>query len=127
MLTSSEREKTEDRALFVAQGKRDDALKAMSAAAEDKTEKSLVTPVPLAPARERYGAMRLKSGMKKEAVSRLKRRWRKSRADSAPRSARCGSRGARFFFDSDIMHDDEDALAFHSLCLESRFFADMSE
>jgi hypothetical protein len=68
MLTSSEREKTEDRALFVAQGKRDDALKAMSAAAEDKTEKSLVTPIPLAPARERYGAMRLKSGMPKEAV-----------------------------------------------------------
>ena len=41
-----------------AEGKHDEALKAMSAAAdaEDKTEKSPVTPGPLAPARELYGA-----------------------------------------------------------------------
>ena len=55
----------------LAEGKRDDALKAMSAAAdaEDKTEKSVVTPGPLAPARELYGAMLLESGMAKEAVA----------------------------------------------------------
>ena len=52
-----------------AEGKRDDALKAMSAAAdaEDKTEKSVVTPGPLVPARELYGAMLIESGMAKEA------------------------------------------------------------
>ncbi len=40
-----------------AEGKHDEALKAMSAAAdaEDKTEKHAVTPGPLAPARELYG------------------------------------------------------------------------
>ena len=43
--------------LLNAEGKTDEALKAMSAAAdaEDKTEKSPVTPGPLAPARELYG------------------------------------------------------------------------
>jgi tetratricopeptide (TPR) repeat protein len=55
----------------LAEGKRDDALKTMSAAAdaEDQTEKSVVTPGPLAPARELYGAMLLESGMAKEAVA----------------------------------------------------------
>jgi tetratricopeptide (TPR) repeat protein len=53
-----------------AEGKYDDALKAMSAAAdaEDKTEKSPVTPGPLAPARELYGYMLLDRGMPKEAL-----------------------------------------------------------
>ncbi len=53
-----------------AEGKHDDALKAMSAAAdaEDKTEKHPVTPGPLAPARELYGAMLLDRGMAKEAL-----------------------------------------------------------
>lgn len=53
-----------------AQGKHDEALKAMSAAAdaEDKTEKSPVTPGPLAPARELYGEMLLERGMAKEAL-----------------------------------------------------------
>ena len=43
----------------------------MSAAAdaEDKTEKSIVTPGPLAPARELYGAMLLERGMAKEALA----------------------------------------------------------
>jgi 1,2-phenylacetyl-CoA epoxidase PaaB subunit len=42
-----------------AQGKKDDALKAMAAAAslEDTTEKSAITPGPLAPARELLGEM----------------------------------------------------------------------
>ncbi|MEA2958302.1 MAG: hypothetical protein QOJ58_3808, partial [Alphaproteobacteria bacterium] len=54
-----------------AQGKYDEALKAMSAAAdaEDKTEKHAVTPGPLAPARELYGQMLLDRGMAKEALA----------------------------------------------------------
>jgi tetratricopeptide (TPR) repeat protein len=54
-----------------AEGKYDDALKAMSAAAnaEDKTEKSPVTPGSLAPARELYGYMLLDRGMFKEALA----------------------------------------------------------
>ena len=54
-----------------AEGKYDEALKAMSAAAdaEDKTEKHVVTPGPLAPARELYGEMLLDRGMAKEALA----------------------------------------------------------
>jgi hypothetical protein len=54
-----------------ADGKHDDALKAMSAAAdaEDKTEKAAITPGPLAPARELYGEMLLELGMLKEALA----------------------------------------------------------
>jgi tetratricopeptide (TPR) repeat protein len=54
-----------------AEGKFDEALKAMSAAAdaEDKTEKHVVTPGPLAPARELYGQMLLDRGMTKEALA----------------------------------------------------------
>src|SRR5215813_3451833 len=57
--------------LLYAQGKYDDALKTMSAAAdaEDKTEKAPVTPGPLAPARELYGAMLLDRGMAKDALA----------------------------------------------------------
>ncbi len=57
--------------LLYAQGKYDEALKAMSAAAdaEDKTEKHAVTPGPLAPARELYGEMLLERGMTKEALA----------------------------------------------------------
>src|SRR5262245_15713536 len=54
-----------------AEGKYDEALAAMSAAsdAEDKTEKHPVTPGPLAPARELYGAMLLDRGMTEEALA----------------------------------------------------------
>jgi hypothetical protein len=54
-----------------AQGKYDDALATMRAAAdaEDKTEKSPVTPGPLAPARELYGAMLLERGAAGEALA----------------------------------------------------------
>jgi len=54
-----------------AEGKHDEALKAMSAAAdaEDKTEKHVVTPGPLAPARELYGFMLLDRSMAKEALA----------------------------------------------------------
>lgn len=54
-----------------AEGKHANALTAMSAAAdaEDKTEKHPVTPGPLAPARELYGAMLLERGMTREALA----------------------------------------------------------
>src|SRR5262249_32792090 len=54
-----------------AEGKHDEALKAMSAAAdaEDKTEKHPVTPGVPTPARELYGTMLLEQGMAKEALA----------------------------------------------------------
>src|SRR6187402_784411 len=54
-----------------AEGKYDEALKAMSAAAdaEDKTEKHVVTPGPMAPARELFGSMLLDRNMPKEALA----------------------------------------------------------
>ena len=57
--------------MLYAEGKRDDALKAMSAAAdaEDKTEKHPVTPGAPKPARELYGEMLLESGSAKEALA----------------------------------------------------------
>src|SRR5262249_33811111 len=57
--------------MLYAEGKYDDALNLLSAAAEaeDKTEKHPVTPGPLAPARELYGAMLLDRGMTKEALA----------------------------------------------------------
>jgi hypothetical protein len=56
--------------VLYADGKYDDALKAMSAAAdaEDRTEKSPVTPGSLTPARELYGFMLLDRGMAKQAL-----------------------------------------------------------
>jgi len=56
--------------VLAAEGKHDEALKAMSAAAdaEDRTEKHPVTPGPLAPARELYGVMLLERGKAKEAL-----------------------------------------------------------
>jgi tetratricopeptide (TPR) repeat protein len=58
-------------AVLFAEGKREDALKAMSAAAdaEDKTEKHPVTPGVPKPAREWYGVLLLESGNAKEALS----------------------------------------------------------
>ena len=57
--------------ILYADGKPDDALKAMAASAdaEDKTEKAPVTPGPLVPARELYGFMLLDRGMAKEALA----------------------------------------------------------
>jgi hypothetical protein len=54
-----------------AEGKHDDALNAMSAAAdaEDKTEKHPVTPGVPKPARELYGVMLLENGNAKEALT----------------------------------------------------------
>jgi hypothetical protein len=57
--------------VLYAEGKRDDALNAMSAAAdaEDKTEKHPVTPGVPKPAREFYGFMLLETGNAKEALT----------------------------------------------------------
>ena len=57
--------------MLYADGKPDEALKVMNAAveAEDNTEKSPVTPGPLAPARELCGFMLLDHGMPKEALA----------------------------------------------------------
>ena len=54
-----------------SEGKYDEALQAMSAAAdaEDRTEKHAITPGPLAPARELYGFMLLDRGMTKKALA----------------------------------------------------------
>jgi tetratricopeptide (TPR) repeat protein len=65
--------------LLYAEGKHDEALKAMSAAAdaEDKTEKHPVTPGVPTPARELYGAMLLERGMAKEALDAFEATLRK--------------------------------------------------
>jgi tetratricopeptide (TPR) repeat protein len=57
--------------VLYAEGNYDDALKAMSAAAdvEDKTEKHPVTPGVPTPARELYGTMLVERGMAKEALA----------------------------------------------------------
>jgi tetratricopeptide (TPR) repeat protein len=57
--------------VLYAEGKTDDALNAMSAAAdaEDKTDKHQVTPGTPKPARELYGVMLLESGKPKEALA----------------------------------------------------------
>ena len=54
-----------------AEGKKDEAAKALAAAAdlEDKTEKHPVTPGPLAPARELYGQMLIEQGQFAEALA----------------------------------------------------------
>jgi tetratricopeptide (TPR) repeat protein len=56
--------------VLFAEGKKDDGIKALAAAAdsEDATDKSAVTPGPLAPARELLGFMLLEAGRAKEAL-----------------------------------------------------------
>lgn len=56
--------------VMFAEGKKAEAITAMSAVAdaEDKTDKSAVTPGPLAPAREMLGYMLLEAGRAKEAL-----------------------------------------------------------
>ena len=57
--------------VLYAEGKRDDALTAMSAAAdaEDRTEKHPVTPGVPKPARELYGVMLFESGNARDALA----------------------------------------------------------
>jgi len=54
-----------------AEGQKDEGIKAMAAAAdaEDLTDKSAVTPGPLAPARELLGFMLLEAGRPKDALA----------------------------------------------------------
>ena len=65
--------------LLNGEDKQADALRVMSAAAdaEDRTEKSILTPGPLAPARELYGAMLLDRGMAKDALAAFETTLRK--------------------------------------------------
>jgi Tetratricopeptide repeat len=65
--------------LLHAENNRDDALSAMSAAAdaEDKTEKHPVTPGVPKPARELYGVMLLENGKAKEAIAAFEATLRK--------------------------------------------------
>jgi hypothetical protein len=65
--------------VLYAEGKQDEALKAMSAAAdaEDKTEKATVTPGVPKPARELYGLMLLDRGMAREALAAFEATLRK--------------------------------------------------
>ncbi len=57
--------------VLYAEGKKDEGLKALSDAAdaEDKTDKSAVTPGPLAPARELLGFMMLEAGRPADALT----------------------------------------------------------
>ncbi len=57
--------------VLYAEGKHEDALNALAAAAdaEDKTDKHPITPGPLAPARELYGNMLLDRGKAQEALA----------------------------------------------------------
>jgi len=66
-----------------AEGKFDDAIKAMSAAAdaEDRTEKHPVTPGALTPAREHLGQMLLERAIAREALSAFEATLRKKRLD----------------------------------------------
>ena len=65
--------------LLLATGRKDEAVAKMSAAAdaEDKTDKSPVTPGPLAPARELYGAMLLEQGKAADALAAFEATLRK--------------------------------------------------
>jgi tetratricopeptide (TPR) repeat protein len=60
--------------LLFAEGSRNGALAMLASAAdaEDKTDKATVTPGPLIPARELYGAMLLASGRAQEALATFK-------------------------------------------------------
>jgi Tfp pilus assembly protein PilF len=62
-----------------AQGKKDAALKAMTAAAalEDTTEKAAVTPGPIAPARELLGEMLLDAGRPADALKEFEKNLKK--------------------------------------------------
>jgi len=80
--------------VLYAEGKHDDALKAMSVAAdaEDKTEKHPVTPGVPTPARELYGQMLLERRWRRRRLLPSRRRLGRSRTVSEPLSARHGRR-----------------------------------
>jgi hypothetical protein len=97
-------------ALALAEGRRTDALARMREAAgrEDATEKSAVTPGPLAPARELLGDMLLELGRPVEALAEYRRTlakepWRFRSLDGARRAAAAaGDRKAAARYASEI-------------------------
>jgi Tfp pilus assembly protein PilF len=82
--------------LLHAGGKRAEALAMMGAAAdaEDRTEKSVVTPGPLAPARELYGVMLLENGMSAAALAQFEATLQKepNRFNAYAGAAECATR-----------------------------------
>src|SRR3981189_1669117 len=85
--------------LLYAEGKYDEALKAMSAAAsaEDATDKHPVTPGVPTPARELYGQMLLERGMAKEALAAYEATLKKEphRLGATRGAARAAGEGGR--------------------------------
>ena len=88
--------------LALAEGRPDEALTGMRAAAdrEDRTEKSAVSPGPLAPAREMLGEMLLQLGRPAEAIVELRTTMAKEPnrfrglADAAAAAGQAGDRAA---------------------------------
>ena len=87
--------------LLHAEGKRAEAIALMGAAAdaEDRTEKSVVTPGPLVPARELFGTMLLENGMAAAALAQFEATLQKepnrfnAHAGAAECATRIGNRG----------------------------------
>jgi len=87
--------------VIYAEGKKDEALEAMSVAAdaEDKTEKHPVTPGAPIPARELYGVMLLEQGMASDALAAFEAVLKKepnrlgAYAGAARAAAKAGDKG----------------------------------
>jgi hypothetical protein len=100
-----------------AQGQRADGLAQMKAAAdaEDATDKSAVSPGPLAPARELYGFMLLEAGNHKEALAAFEATMKKEPnrfrgAYGAARAAeRAGDRGKAMTYYRQLLEIAKDA------------------
>ena len=117
--------------LLLATGRKDEALAKMSAAAdaEDKTEKSPVTPGPLAPARELYGAMLLELGKAADALaafeatlSKEPNRLNAFLGAAAAASAAGDSVKARHYFAA-AAHQASDASVERADVIKARAFA----
>ena len=99
------------------------ALRSLSAAAdaEDRTEKSIVTPGPLAPARELYGVMLLEQKMPREALAAFEMTLTKepNRFNAVAGAARA----------AELLGDRRKARAYHEklVALASSGHADRSE
>ena len=84
-----------------AEGRKDEAIAQLSAAAdaEDATDKSAISPGPLAPARDLYGFMLLEAGKSKEALAAVEATRKKEpnrfggRSGGARAAAAAGDRG----------------------------------
>ena len=83
---------------------------AAAAAAEDKTEKSPVTPGPIVPARELYGAMLLERGRSQGRARRVRGDAQEGAA-SPRRHARCRAKAAEQAGDAGWRGNDAAAVA----------------